>query len=173
MSEQSSFFSVYHLIRVEKNAFGGTIASMMSKVLRSLNGAQYSRKKRALRKAERRRRMTCLKGSNEGKCRRICIDRREVLRGQRNQITQRPLTWCAACEVWPKTGTPSPGWKGVSLFRGCKLGLASCACVRVRGKHNTRYMQLPLLAHLTLPACLFGVTIVVASLTGDNVVMQP
>lgn len=85
----------------------------------------------------RRRRMTCLKGSNEGKCRRICIDRREVPRGQRNQITQRPLTWCAACEVWPKTGTPSPGRKGVSLFRGCKLR-ACPVCVHQCAQH-TRY----------------------------------
>lgn len=49
----------------------------------------------------------------------------EVAGGQRNQITQRALTWCGACEVWPKTGTPSVVWKRGKLFP------RSYICIRV------------------------------------------
>lgn len=79
----------------------------------------------------------------------------EVAGGQQNQITQRALTWCGACEVWPKTGTPFGIWKRGKLFP------RSHVCVRVRmcaSKHQVYtcnwfipYLPSALILRLGLP----------------------
>lgn len=75
----------------------------------------------------------------------VSIPAAEVAAGQRNQITQRALTWCGACEVWPKTGTPFAAWKRGKLFSAVAR-LYSCAC--------TRYTQLAHPLPSFLPSCL-------------------
>lgn len=117
--------------------------------------------------------MTCLKGSNEGKCRRICIDRSKWSAGEGNEIRLHKglLPDAPRARSGPKLAPHRRERKGVkSLFRGRKLGRSFRVCVRPCAHNTGCYMQLGLAlspprlfpSPLTPSLASVGVTTVVA-----------